>query len=245
MTHNKIRIAKLLANYNQGSRREIEKFIYDRKVFLNGKLVISPITFASINDKITINGKKIKFLKDVKVFKFFKPKNIICSKNKQDERKIIYELVKPKFKNFIFAGRLDYKSEGLIILTNSSSICRNLELPINKFERVYEVRVYGEFKLNLINKLSLGTTINKIKYRSFKFKITSAIKKNTNLIINLHEGKKNEIREIFKSVNLQVNKLKRIAYGPFKLNNMQPGSIEEVSKLELKKYENYIRDKKG
>ena len=91
MSHNNIRIAKLLANYNQGSRRQIEKLIYDKKVFLNGKLIISPITFASINDKITINGKNIKFLKDVKVFKFFKPKNIICSKNKQDERKIIYE----------------------------------------------------------------------------------------------------------------------------------------------------------
>jgi len=244
MSHNKIRIAKLLANYNQGSRRQIEKLINDKKIYLNGKLVVSPVTFASINDKITINKKSIKFLKNVQVFKFFKPKNVICSKNKQDDRKIIYEIISPKYKNFIFAGRLDYKSEGLIVLTNSSSICRNLELPINKFERVYEVRVYGELKLNLINKLSLGSTINKIRYKPFRYKITSKIKKNTNLLISLHEGKKNEIREIFKSINLQVNKLKRIAYGPFKLNNMQLGSIEKVSKIELKKYENYIRDKK-
>jgi len=241
MNHNKIRIAKLLANYNYGSRREIEKLITEKKILLNDKLVNSPATFADTNDKILINGKKIIFFKKQQIYKFYKPQKIICSKAKQDTRSIIYEILPEKFKNFIFAGRLDFLSEGLIIVTNSSEISRNLELPKNKFSRIYVVRVYGNFDLDTLRAKSKGTVINKIKYKPFVFKVKSQIKKNTILEIELKEGKKNEIREIFKSMNLQVNKLKRIVYGPFKLEKMKPGEIQIANKKEIQQYENYIR----
>ena len=239
-----MRIAKLLANYNQGSRREIERLIAKKKVFLNKKVVLSPITFVDTKDEITINNKKVTFSKKNELLKFYKPKNIICSKKKQDERKIIYELINKKYQNFIFVGRLDFNSEGLILLTNSSDISRNLELPKNNFEREYEVRVYGDFNVEKLKKLSKGGRINKKIYKPFGFKINSKIKKNTNLLMVLKEGKKNEIREIFKKINLQVNKLKRISYGPFKLNELLPGKLETVTQAELKKYENHIRHQK-
>lgn len=244
MTGHKIRIAKLLANYNQGSRREIEQLIKDKKIFLNKKLVTTPITFASTNDEVYINKKKITFIKKNEVLKFFKPKDIICSKKKQDNRKIIYEILKPKYKNYIFAGRLDFKSEGLIILSNSSLITRNLELPTNKFIRKYEVRAYGNFDLNRFEKVSKGMKVNEIFYKPFKYKIKSKIKKNTNIEISLIEGKKNEIRNIFKFLDLKVNKLKRISYGPFVLDNMLPGELKKAKKSELEKYENYFRYQK-
>ena len=185
-----MRIAKLLANYNQGSRREIERLITNKKIFLNKKIVSSPVTFVDIKDEIIVNNKKVIFLKKTEILKFYKPKNIICSKKKQDERKIIYEIIDKKYKNFIFAGRLDYNSEGLILLSNSSKICRNLELPKNNFERKYQVRVYGDFEINKLKKLSGGVNAGKKKYKPFKFQITSNIKKNTNLIMILKEGKK-------------------------------------------------------
>ncbi len=203
-------------------------------------MVNSPATFANKSDKILINGKKITFLKKDQVYKFYKPQKIICSKAKQDLRSIIYEILPEKFKNFIFAGRLDFLSEGLIIITNSSEISRNLELPKNKFSRIYIVRVYGNLDLDMLRIKSKGTVINKIKYKPFKFTIKSQIKKNTILEIELKEGKKNEIREIFKSMKLQVNKLKRIAYGPFKLEKMKPGEIQKANSKEIKQYENYI-----
>ena len=245
MNSHKIRIAKLLANYNQGSRREIEKLINQKKIYLNKKLVITPVTFASTNDEIFIKNKKIEFnKKKIEILKFYKPKNIICSKKKQDQRKIIYEIIKPKYKNYIFSGRLDFKSEGLIILTNSSIIARNLELPSNNFERTYEVRVFGNLELNHLKNLSKGSEIDKVNYKPFKFKIKSKIKKNTNIEMTLQEGKKNEIRKIFKSINMQVNRLKRISFGPFLLNKMQPGEIKKVTNAEKKIYENYFRNKK-
>ena len=244
MNSHKIRIAKLLSNYNQGSRREIERLISNNKIYLNQKLVTTPVTFASIKDEILIEGKKINFIKKTEVLKFYKPVDIMCSKNKQDSRKIIYEIIPSKYKNYIFAGRLDFKSEGLIILTNSSLITRNLELPINNFERRYEVRVFGEFDLDKLKKISFGKKIKGIFYKPFEFIIKSKIKKNTHLEIILREGKKNEIREIFKEMNLQVNKLRRISYGPFLISNIKPGEIRKVTKIEMNRYENYIRHKK-
>lgn len=241
MSHLKIRIAKLLANYNYGSRREIENLISNKKIKLNNKIILSPVTFANEEDKITINGKKVFFKKKISILKLYKPKDVICSKNKQDKRKIIYEILNAKYKNFIFAGRLDFKSEGLIILTNDSSLTRNLELPKNKFERKYEVRVFGDFNIEKLKLKSKGTKINGIKYKPFDFIIKSKIKKNTLIEMHLREGKKNEIREIFKSLDLQVNKLKRIKFGPFALDKMLPGEIKKASDLEIKKYENYIR----
>lgn len=241
MSHSKIRIAKLLANYNYGSRREIENLISNKKIKLNNKIILTPVTFANEEDKITINGKKVFFKKKISILKLYKPKDVICSKNKQDKRKIIYEILNAKYKNFIFAGRLDFKSEGLIILTNDSSLTRNLELPKNKFERKYEVRVFGDFNIEKLKLKSKGTKINGIQYKPFDFTIKSKIKKNTLIEMNLREGKKNEIREIFKSLDLQVNKLKRIKFGPFALDKMLPGEIKKASDLEIKKYENYIR----
>jgi len=241
MSHSKIRIAKLLANYNYGSRREIENLISNKKIKLNNKIILTPVTFANEEDKITINGKKVFFKKKISILKLYKPKDVICSKNKQDKRKIIYEILNAKYKNFIFAGRLDFKSEGLIILTNDSSLTRNLELPKNKFERKYEVRVFGDFNIEKLKLKSKGTEINGIKYKPFDFTIKSKIRKNTLIEMNLREGKKNEIREIFKSLDLQVNKLKRIKFGPFALDKMLPGEIKKASDLEIKKYENYIR----
>jgi len=233
-----------LANYNQGSRREIERLIADGKVFLKKQVVLSPITFVNTNDEININGKKVNFLKKKEVLKFYKPKNIICSKKKQDNRKIIYEIINNKYKNFIFVGRLDFNSEGLMLLTNSSDLCRSLELPKNNFERKYEVRVYGDFDIDKLKKMSSGTNINNIIYKPFQFKITSKVKKNTNLLMTLYEGKKNEIRKIFKKINLQVNKLKRISYGPFKINKLLPGQLETATQGEIEKYENHIRYQK-
>jgi len=117
-------------------------------------------------------------------------------------------------------------------------------LPKNNFEREYKVRVYGDFNVEKLKKLSKGGRINKKIYKPFYFKVYSKIKKNTNLLMTLKEGKKNEIREIFKKINLQVNKLKRISYGPFKLNKLLPGKLEIVTQAELEKYENYIRHQK-
>lgn len=236
----KVRISKFLASYNIGSRREIEKMIKDSRISLNGTKITSPVHFVNKNDSIKLDGKLIIFKKFVQIYKFYKPVDCICSKNKQDDRKIVYEILPKKFKNFIFAGRLDVNSDGLLIITNTGEIARNLELPNNKFTRKYIVRVYGHCDEHKIEEISKGKKINGIQYRPFQYKLFNKDKKNFWIEMILTEGKNREIRELMRSINLHVNKLTRLEFGPFKLGNLKPGEIRLAEQKEIKLYESYL-----
>ena len=117
--------------------------ILEGRISLNGQKINSPVHFVNQRDSIKLDGKLVIFKKFTQIYKYYKPVDCICSKNKQDDRKIVYDILPKKFKNFIFAGRLDVNSEGLLIITNSGDITRKLELPKNAFLRKYRVRVYG------------------------------------------------------------------------------------------------------
>ena len=236
----KIRISKFLASYNIGSRRGVERIIEEGRIQLNGQKLLSPIHFVNKKDSIKLDGKLLVFKKFKQVYKFYKPIDCICSKNKQDERKIVYDLLPKKFKNFIFAGRLDVNSEGLLIITNDGEFARNLELPENKFTRKYMIRVYGNCEEKKIDNLSKGRKINGIQYRPFRYKIFNKEKKNFWIEIELKEGKNREIRELMRSINLQVNKLTRLEFGPFKISNLKPGEIKMAEPREIKQYEDYL-----
>lgn len=237
----KIRIAKFLASYNVGSRREVEKMIQEGRISLNGQKINSPVHFVNQRDSIKLDGKLVIFKKFTQIYKYYKPVDCICSKNKQDDRKIVYDILPKKFRNFIFAGRLDVNSEGLLIITNSGDITRKLELPQNEFSRKYRVRVYGYCDEKKIEELSKGKIINGIKYKPFTYKIFDKNKKNFWIELCLHEGKNREIRELMRSINLQVNKLVRVEFGPFKLGDLKPGDIQLAEKKEIEEYESYIR----
>lgn len=237
----KIRIAKFLASYNVGSRREVEKMIQEGRISLNGQKINSPVHFVNQRDSIKLDGKLVIFKKFTQIYKYYKPVDCICSKNKQDDRKIVYDILPKKFRNFIFAGRLDVNSEGLLIITNSGEITRKLELPQNEFSRKYRVRVYGYCDEKKIEELSKGKIINGIKYKPFTYKIFDKNKKNFWIELCLHEGKNREIRELMRSINLQVNKLVRVEFGPFKLGDLKPGDIQLAEKKEIEEYESYIR----
>ena len=237
----KIRIAKFLASYNVGSRREVEKMIQEGRISLNGQKINSPVHFVNQRDSIKLDGKLVIFKKFTQIYKYYKPVDCICSKNKQDDRKIVYDILPKKFRNFIFAGRLDVNSEGLLIITNSGDITRKLELPQNAFLRKYRVRVYGYCDEKKIEELSKGKIINSIKYKPFTYKIFDKNKKNFWIELCLHEGKNREIRELMRSINLQVNKLVRVEFGPFKLGDLKPGDIQLAEKKEIEEYESYIR----
>ena len=236
----KIRISKFLASYNVGSRREIERMIEEGRIQLNGQKLLSPVHFVNKNDSIKLDRKLLIFKKFKQVYKFYKPIDCICSKNRQDKRKIVYDLLPKKFKNFIFAGRLDVNSEGLLIITNDGEVARSLELPKNKFARKYMIRVYGVCEEQKIKALSKGRKINGIQYRPFRYKIFNKDKKNFWIEIELKEGKNREIRELMRSINLQVNKLIRLEFGPFKISNLKSGEIKIAEAKEIKKYEDYL-----
>jgi 23S rRNA pseudouridine2605 synthase len=237
----KTRIAKFLSSKGYGSRREIEQLILKKKIIVNKEIIKSPVVFVNNQDEILLNNKRIDLYKKMEVWKFYKPINYITSRNKQDDRPIIYELLPFNLKKIKTVGRLDINSEGLLLLTDDGEIIRNLELPKNEFIRKYKIRVYGHIDENALNKISKGIKINNVRYAPFEYKLLKRGNTNSWLEFQMKEGKNNEIRNLCSAINLKVNRLIRLEYGPFKLKNLLPGKIEKAEEKEMVLYENHIR----
>jgi len=233
-----LRISKFLASKNIGSRKDIEKFISEKRISLNGMTVTTPITFVEEGDQIYLDNKLINTKLKFEILKYYKPIGFITSHKKQDKRPIIFENLPDKYKNYKTAGRLDYNSEGLLILSSDGEVTRELELPKNKFERKYEVIITGNFMRDNLQSISSGMKIKNILYKPFKYSIKSNNKNSVILELILIEGKNREIRKLMEHIKLKVKKLKRIEYGPFKLNDLKPGEIHSATKSEINKYLN-------
>ena len=126
-------------------------------------------------------------------------------------------------------GRLDFNSEGLLLLTNSGSLARYLELPKNSFIREYKVKVKGKIDIKKLKNLEKGITIKGIKYESIKVNIIEKNKNNAWIKMRLMEGKNREIRKIISFFGWTINKLKRISYGPIQLKKLKKNEIKEIN----------------
>ena len=168
----------------------------------------------------------------------YKPKGFICTHKDEFNRKKAIDLIPKKtfqtIKGKIHSvGRLDYNSQGLLLLTNNTKIKHYLESPANKIIRIYKVKVQGIIDLHIIKKIEKGLIINKLKYGVKSIKIISTTRSYSWILIKLDEGKNNHIRKIFKRLGFSVNKLIRIQYGPIKLSSLKPGDLKLISPFKL------------
>ena len=226
-----IRIAKYIAHSGFCSRREAEKLILDGKVSLNKLVCKKPNINVTDNDVIKINNKLIKINKEIKIWKIYKPAKVICTNKDIHKRKKIFDLLPQNFPRVISVGRLDYMSEGLLLLTNNGDYARKLELPLSNYLRLYKVCVKGKVDQIMIRKINKGITVNKIKYRKINVKIGKKLQNFTWLIFSLKEGKNREIRNIANYFNLKIIRLIRIQFGKIKLDKLKPGEFEIIKKL--------------
>lgn len=219
----KERISKFLANNGIASRRKAEELVINNKVSVNGVSLSNPIFFVDGSEEIIVDGKKIQNKKNVELYKFNKPIDVMTTSSDPEGRKTIYDIIPKKYKNLKYIGRLDYKTTGLLLLTNNGELLRKLTLPSSNIKRVYIADVdYKNFKglKSAIN----GATINGIKYRPMKIKEVSK----NRLSIEIYEGKKNEVRLVLSSCGLIVKKLHRISYGNIFLDNLPVGEIKKI-----------------
>ena len=217
----KLRIAKFISNAGISSRRGAEKLILEGKVEVNGQLIKSPALNINKDDIVKVNGRIIEYDLSVRMWIFYKPKGCLVTASDPKDRKTIYDILPNSMKNINAVGRLDFNSEGLLLLTNNGDFSRYLELPKNNFERLYKVRVFGKVRKDLLLGLSKGIKIDGIRYKPIK-----------------------EIRKVCKSMNLEVNRLIRYSYGPFNLKKLEKGQIEEIPSFILKKkLPNFFKNK--
>ena len=167
-----------------------------------------------------------------------KPRGFICThKDERNRRKAIDLIPKKTLKSIDgkvhSVGRLDFNSQGLLLLTNNTKIKNYLESPSNKITRIYKVKVQGILDTKTIKKIQKGLIINNINYKVKTIKVISATKSYSWVLIKLEEGKNNHIRKVFKKLGFGVNKLIRIQYGPIRLSSLKSGSIRFISPFKL------------
>ena len=227
-----MRLSKFLAHSGYCSRREAEVIIKSNKVIINGNICNDFSYQVTENDKVFIGKTRIKEQSEIELYALNKPRGYITSKKDELNRKTVYDLLPDNKKNLINIGRLDFNTEGLLLFTNNGEFKRYFELPKNKITRTYDVKVYGNISNTDIKKIKSGIYIKGIKHSVQKISLIKKLKTNNWFKIELIEGKNREIRKIFESLGLVVNRIIRTKYGDYSLGKMK---LSEFKRLNIKK----------
>ncbi|MGV3278919.1 pseudouridine synthase [Rickettsiales bacterium LUAb2] len=231
----KIRIAKRIAETRIYSRRKAEELIFKGLVKVNNIKIITPNFLVEDTDIISVNNQNLSFQQeDIRIWLYHKPKGIITSKGDPKGRQTIYDLLPQELQNVLYVGRLDYNSEGLLLLTNNGHIANQLTLAKNNITRIYKVKTYGKINNQTLAKLENGVTIDGITYNKVIANIISQSNLQSWISFKLTEGKNNEIRNICNYLELQVSKLVRTSFGLFELKNLGINEVIEVSNTVIK-----------
>ncbi len=224
------RIAKVIARSGVASRRDAEKMILAGRVSVNGKKVESPALDVKPSDKVTIDGKPIDAPQETRLWLYYKPLGLVTTEKDEQGRRTIFDEMPEGMPRVLNVGRLDLNSEGLLLLTNDGGLKRRLELPETGWLRKYRVRVNGRPSTETFNPLREGITIEGEDFQPMEISLDRQQGANAWLTVGIREGKNREIRRAMAAVGMTVNRLIRVSYGPFRLNDMKPGDVVEVKR---------------
>ncbi len=228
------RIAKVIARSGVASRRDAEKMILAGRVAVNGKTIASPALDVAPSDRVTIDGKPIDAPQETRVWLYYKPLGLVTTEKDEQGRRTIFDEMPEGMPRVLNVGRLDLNSEGLLLLTNDGGLKRRLELPETGWLRKYRVRVNGRPDNSTFDPLRRGITIDGEDFQPMEIELDRQQGANAWLTVGIREGKNREIRRAMAEIGLQVNRLIRISYGPFRLNDMNPGDVLEVKRKVLR-----------
>ena len=227
------RIAKLLARAGIASRREIERMIAEGRIALNGEKLTTPATLLESLDGVTVDGKPVRPAAATRLFRFYKPPATLTAERDPKRRPTIYDRLPPGLPRLVPVGRLDFMTEGLLLLTNDGELKRQLELPRTGVVRTYRARAYGQITQAQLESLAEGITVDGIHYGSINANLERRTGSNCWVEMSLTEGKNREVRRVLAHLGLQVSRLIRTAYGPLTLEGLEPGAVDEVPQGEL------------
>lgn len=222
------RIAKAMARAGLCSRRDAERLIADGRVKLNGRVLTSPAINVKPSDDIRVDGKPLPQKEESRLWRYHKPAGLVTSHKDPEGRRTVFDALREQLPRVISIGRLDINTEGLLLLTNDGELARLLELPATGWVRRYRVRAYGKPDPAALAKLAGGVTIEGIHYGPIEASLDKAQGDNSWLNIAIREGKNREVKKICEHLGLTVNRLIRVAFGPFQLGDLERGGIAEV-----------------
>jgi 23S rRNA pseudouridine2605 synthase len=223
-----MRIAKALARAGLCSRRDAERWIAEGRVKVNGKTLTSPALDVGPSDRIEVDDKPLPDAEPIRLWRYHKPRGLVTTHRDPDGRPTVFDKLPPEMPRVVSIGRLDLNTEGLLLLTNDGALARHLELPATGWLRRYRVRAHGTVDQAALDKLKNGITIDGVRYGPIEATVDRPQGANVWLTMAIREGKNREVRKILATLNLDVNRLIRVSYGPFQLLDLEPGAVETV-----------------
>ena len=223
------RIAKRLARAGVCSRREAERWIAEGRVAVDGTVLTSPAVTVGPEAQIRVDGKPLPEPERSRLWRYYKPTGVVTTHRDPQGRPTVFAALPPTMPAHVISiGRLDFNSEGLLLLTNDGELARRLELPATGWIRRYRVRVHGTVDPLALASLDKGIVIDRVAYGPVKATLDTVKGSNAWLTVALREGKNREVRRIMEHFGWPVTRLIRTAYGPFQLGKLEAGEVEEV-----------------
>jgi len=235
------RIAKMLARAGVASRREVERMIAEGRIALNGEKLTTPATLIADLSGVTVDGKPVQPASATRLFRFYKPQGTITAASDPRGRATIYDRLPAGLPRVMPVGRLDFMTEGLLLLTNDGGLKRQLELPKTGVVRTYRARAYGRVTQAQLEQLVEGITIEGVNYGSINANLERRTGSNCWIEMSLTEGKNREVRRVLAHLGLKVSRLIRTAYGPFTVQGLEPGEVDEIETAELEAFRKTLR----
>ncbi|MBI1250283.1 MAG: pseudouridine synthase [Alphaproteobacteria bacterium] len=222
------RIAKALARAGVCSRRDAERLIAEGRVSVNGARLDTPAFKVTPGDDIRVDGRKIGAAEPTRLWRYHKPPGLVTTHRDPQGRPTVFDNLPGALGRVISVGRLDLNSEGLLLLTNDGALARRLELPANGWIRRYRARAFGAVSQAELDALKNGITVDGVRYGGIEATLDSGKGANVWLTVAITEGKNREVRRVLEAIGLKVNRLIRIAYGPFQLGQLPAGETDEI-----------------
>ncbi|HVE01994.1 MAG TPA: pseudouridine synthase [Sphingomicrobium sp.] len=235
------RIAKLLARAGVASRREVERMIAEGRIALHGEKLTTPATLIEDVSGVTVDGRPVRPPKAARLFRLYKMQRTLTAANDPKGRATIYDRLPKGLPRLMPVGRLDFLTEGLLLLTNDGELKRQLELPRTGVVRTYRARAFGNVTQAQLEDLSEGIMIDGVRYGSIDANLERRTGRNCWLEMSLTEGKNREVRRVLEHLGLQVSRLIRTSYGPFTLGGLEPGQVDEIGQVELDEFRRTLK----
>ncbi len=228
------RVQKLISNYGSYSRREADRLVEAGRVKVNG-VVITPGHKCTIDDRLEIDGKQVKFNLKHEYYLLNKPKGYICQRKDDFGKEVVSLINNYKDRNLFTIGRLDVQTTGLIIVTTDGELSNIVNSPKFKIPKTYLVWVDKKLSKDMILGLQLGTKLDDgyVTKKTKKFKLISNEEGKVMVKMTITEGKKNQIRRMFEAYDRKVVNLKRVQVGNHILEGIELGQYKKLSQQEM------------
>ena len=227
------RLQKVIAQAGIASRRKAEELITNGQVKVNGIVVTELGTKVSESDEVLVNNKPIE--KEVKEYYLLnKPRGVVTTTQDDKNRKTVVDLINTNARIFP-VGRLDYDTTGALLLTNDGEFANIITHPKSEIDKVYVAKLNGIIKGEQINRLKNGIELDGVLVKPSRVKLKKVNNENNTSTVEIiiHEGKNHQVKRMFESVGILVDKLKRERIGIFNLLGLQSGEYRKLTPKEV------------